>query len=44
MGVLRELVEIIQKRIEEENHRTWLDVMEEVKNDLKSNHTIYLKK
>ena len=30
MGVLFEAVEIIQKRIEEENHRPWLEVIEEV--------------
>ncbi|MEJ8555123.1 hypothetical protein [Tepidibacter sp. Z1-5] len=37
MGVLLEAVEIIQKRIEEENHRPWLEVIEEVREELKRN-------
>ncbi|CAH2213495.1 hypothetical protein [Tepidibacter aestuarii] len=35
MRVLFEAVEVIQKRIEEENHRPWVDVIEEVTEELK---------
>ena len=40
MGVLFEVVEIIQKRIKEENHRPWLEVIEEVKAELKTNRVL----
>ncbi|WP_278281505.1 hypothetical protein [Tepidibacter mesophilus] len=34
------MVEIIQKRIEEENHRPWLEVIEEVKKESEFNYVI----
>ncbi|WFD08734.1 hypothetical protein [Tepidibacter hydrothermalis] len=40
MGILLEAVEVIQKRIEEENYRPWLEVIEEVKNEWKFNYMI----
>lgn len=40
MSVLFEAVEIIQKMIEEENHRPWLEIIEEVKENIESIKTI----
>lgn len=40
MGALFEAVEIIQNRIEKENHRPWLEVIEEVKNESQFNHIL----
>ena len=40
MGVLLEAVEIIQKRIEKENYRPWLELIEEVKENIESIKTI----
>ncbi|WP_256466714.1 hypothetical protein [Tepidibacter aestuarii] len=39
MGVLFEVVEVIQQRIEEESHRPWLEVIEEVKDNIESIRT-----
>lgn len=40
MGVLLDTVEIIQKRIEKESHRPWLEVIEEVEQELKEKGTL----
>lgn len=34
MGLLLEAVNLIQQRIDTENHRPWLEIIEEVKNEI----------
>lgn len=36
MGILLDTVKLIEKRIQKESHRPWLEVIEEVKAELKT--------
>lgn len=40
MGILLETVKLIEKRIQKESHRPWLEVIDEVKAELKINSVL----